>query len=594
MTEGLLSGLTAAQRRAALHLKGPMLVVAGPGSGKTRTLTARLGYLLSAGHARPEEVVAVTFTRKAAAEVRGRLMALLGSAAEGVRVGTFHAIARALRPPAGPILAEGDRWVLIRRAAERTGVEPRALQRALGRYKSGLAGPELDHGDGALAEAIGAYETLLQSLSVLDLDDLLLGALQGLRHSGRAPFRFVCIDEYQDCSPVQRALARALGGPERNVFAIGDPDQAIYAFRGADSSGILSFCEDFPGAEVVDLCENFRSTSTIVQAAAAVIAGNLRPGRVPAVAVRGPGPPLCRIDAPSEDAEAERIVCEIERLLGGTSLSSHDLGRAAAHDAPAYSFCDIAVLARTGARADALAATLSRAGIPVQRPRRSLLEDDEARDLVAWLRLSADPADRGALLRVLLRDWRAVLPQLEEAGRIALEALEQDVRTAITSRCATLANMPYPERLEAAAALLGTPAEVYAAARALLDRHGPEGLLSDDGTGHESDELDPRAERVAVLTMHGAKGLEFPVVFVAGCEAALLPGQGRTPAEVEEERRLFYVAMTRARDRLYFSWVRRGLGGTAAPSPFLGDVPAALLRLETPPRRKRQPQLKLF
>lgn len=591
--ERLLGELTPAQRLAATHGAGPMLVVAGPGSGKTRTLTARLAYLVESGQAAPEELVAVTFTRKAAAEVRGRLQMLLGERAAAVTVGTFHAVAHALCQAAAPgpvfILQEGDRLALLRRAAHKAGVPPRRLVEAMDLCKGNLRPlPE------ELEPGRREYQALLDALGAWDLDDLLLAALAGVRAGTARPrWRFVSVDEYQDTNRVQSELVAALAGAStgRNVFAIGDPDQAIYAFRGADVRNFHAFSEDFPGARVVLLSENFRSTRTIVAAAASLL------GREAAAAGRGAGAPIVCGDSPSEAAEAEGIVAEIERLVGGTSMHSHDTGRAAAAVVGSVSFSDIAVLVRTGARADALAVALDRAGIPIQRPRRSRLHSEEARDLLAYLRFVSGDDDRGARChaRVLLREAPAAL----DRGRVgALEAALAFPGPLLRLREALRA-LSLPERVTALAAQLETPEEALRAVEQALERHG-EALvmdMDDERLAHESDELDPRAERVSVLTLHGSKGLEFPVVFLAGCEAALLPGAGATPPEVEEERRLFYVGMTRARDRLYLSYARRGRKGESAPSPFLGEIDARHLLTgapRLPPRRKKTDQLKLL
>lgn len=615
MAPGALAGLTAAQREAAAHVDGPMLVIAGPGSGKTRTLTARLCHLIQAGHARPEELLAVTFTRKAAAELRERLAAALGREAAGAWVGTFHALAARLRPPQRgvPVLDEAGQRALMRRAAVETGADPRRLGRALTLAKAQLAieatggaaadgeadtgpdiGPDIGAGeaDAILRAGLRRYEALRRELGAEDLDDLLIEAARAQR--GRPPpFRYVSVDEYQDGNRVQRDLLRALCGEERNVFAIGDPDQAIYAFRGADVAHFLAFPEDFPGARVVALGENFRSSATIVGAAAAVIERNTARREVALRPSRPAGASITELRAPGEAAEAALIAAEIERLVGGTSLHSYDSGRASAHRGGGYSFADIAILSRTVARADALAEALGRAGVPLQRPRRPALSgSEEAADLLAYLRFIDRPEDPGALLRVLGREaprckpapWAALVAGAEQGDASVREPMKEIVEL----RRAMLP-LPLAERLRLLAARLCAPPEVVESVQAAARGEGDLGV----GPGHEADELDARAERVSVLTLHGAKGLEFPVVFLAGCEASLLPGAGADRMEVEEERRLFYVGMTRAKDLLYVSHAARR--GAAEPSPFLAEIPAAYLRVPEPPKpRKPKPQMKLF
>jgi superfamily I DNA/RNA helicase len=610
MAQGPLdrAGLTAAQREAAAHVDGPMLVIAGPGSGKTRTLTARLCHLIQEGHARPEELLAVTFTRKAAAELRERLLCALGPGAAGAWVGTFHALAARLRVSSVPVpvLDEAGQRALVRRAAAETGADPRRLQRALTLAKAhlaidsagaaGAADADIGAGEGdeILRAGLRRYEALRRDLGAEDLDDLLIEAARAQR--GRPPpFRYVSVDEYQDGNRVQRDLLRALCGEAGNVFAIGDPDQAIYAFRGADVSHFLAFPGDFPGAKVVALGENFRSSATIVSAAAAVIERNRERRPVVLRPSRPAGAAITELRAAGEVAEAALIAAEIERLVGGTSLHSYDSGRASSHRGGGYSFADIAILSRTVARADVLAEGLGRAGVPLQRPRRQAVAgSEEAADLLAYLRFVERPEDPGALARVLGREApRCKLAPW--AALVAAAAAEQGPGGAagireIDELRRALMPLPWVERLQALAARLGTPPEQVEAVRAAAARGEGDGGV---GPGHEADELDARAERVSVLTLHGAKGLEFPVVFLAGCEAALLPGREPDPTEVEEERRLFYVGMTRAKDLLYISHAARR--GAADPSPFLQEIPAAYLRAPEPPRpRKPKPQMKLF
>ena len=634
------TGLTDAQQQVVYGSGGPLLVVAGPGAGKTRTLTARLQYLLATGQAQASEMVAVTFTRKAAAELQTRLESALGDCARAITVGTFHRLALLLRPlPEGTaLISEGDRVFFCERALEQlgspAGSKDAALQarravklaQALSLLKGQRSdfmevlrcgGPqlaELTEGlwrdDGVdFAAAVQRYQELLAGYQAEDLDDLLLQALKALR-LGTAPraFRHVAVDEYQDVSGVQRELIQALGR-SAEVLAIGDPDQAIYAFRGAQVRHFHAFASDFPAARTIYLRENFRSAANLVEAAAAVIAHNPDRTAPPPLPVRPAGAPITRFGAASLLGEALLIVREIERLVGGISLLSHDTRRAAAWSSASYSFSDVAVLTRTARRADELAAALQQEGVPILRPRRAHLDSGAARDLLAYLRLCTHPdelgADVGALLRVLRLEARnlglpiklAELPTgvFSPAARFA--AVPEPLRTVIAERVSGLVALPLPARLAALAAKLGTPEKDAAAVRAQLERLEPQALpLAEES--HETDEWEPEQERVAVLTLHSAKGLEFPVVFVAGCEAGLLPGRGCSDAEVAEERRLFYVGLTRAQDRLYVSCVSRD-AATAAPadqpSPFLDELPAHLVDRPAPPKRKpKPPQLKLF
>lgn len=657
-----LDGLTEPQRRAASITLGPALVTAGPGAGKTRTLTARLGYLIACGHARPSEIVAVTFTRKAAAELRTRLAALLGPASEALTVGTFHRLAVLLRPlPAGVrILDESERLALAQqvvRAAHPALGRTRATQRAArlvqalslckaarSDWSEALARAELlipEDPAESLRDELAAYEALRIAYHAEDLDDLLIAAVRALRDgSAERRFRFVSVDEYQDVSGVQRELVRALydaavlpGDPEphrRSVFAIGDPDQAIYAFRGADVAHFAAFPKDFPGAALVGLRENFRAAAQLVEASAAVIAQNPERGAAGApLAVRPSGAPLIFIPSPSLQAEALFIVREIERLVGGTSLLSHDQGRALAWAAGDYAFSDFAVLTRTAARADQLAESLTREGLPLVRPRRAHLSSEAAHELLAYLRFVTKPADPLPLWRVLDCELRALSPadrpersppSLNLADRDAPigavaaaveEALGPRIAEVIGRRHALLAALPLDARLAAIAAQLKTPPEAVAAVRGHLARTGRLTATSDAASetaedapllrdllalADEADEWHERLERVAVLTLHGSKGLEFPVVFLSGCEAELIPGTPRkTDADtvarhLAEERRLFYVGLTRARDLLYLTHV-----SARTASPLLAEIPPHLTFSPPPPKRRPPPpQLKLF
>lgn len=651
-----IAGLTRAQREVVEHIGGPLLVVAGPGAGKTRTLTARLCHLIATAQVQPAEIVAVTFTRKAAGELQERLLAALGARARELTVGTFHRVALLLRPlPAGTtLLSEGDRILFCEQALEdvatRSARQPARLAPKLARVLSllkgqrsdwlqGLEKPEPDRpepvnqladqpadqfAEQLIDQLVGAhradfqaaarrYAELLAQHQAEDLDDLLLHALSALRAGTAArAFSYIAVDEYQDVSGVQRELVRALG-ERAGVLAIGDPDQAIYAFRGAEVGHFHAFAQDFPGARLLHLRENFRSQSNLVAAAAAVIANQPARSAPQPIATRPAGAPLVRFTAPSPLGEALFIVREIDSLVGGTSLLSHDARRATAWAGASYGFSDIAVLTRTAARADELASALQQEGVPIQRPRRAHLDSAAARELVAYLRLCARPdepgADVGALWRVLRCEARAAglapgaapPPLAGVSGAARFAAVPEPLRTTIAARIAALLPLALPDRLTALAKALGATEKDTAAVRAQLTQLGPQ-LLQLADHSHESDEWQATEERVAVLTLHGAKGLEFPVVFVAGCEAGLLPGSACSPAELAEERRLFYVGLTRARDRLYVSCVSRD--PTTAepapppgdrPSPFLDELPAHLVHRPAPPKRRpKPPQLKLF
>jgi uncharacterized protein (TIGR00375 family) len=584
----LLARLDPEQRAAAEIVDGPLLVVAGPGTGKTRTLTHRLAYLIAERGAPPEGCLAVTFSRRAAAEMAERLAALVPEAAGRLLVTTFHGLGLTLlREQAGAArLARGFRVATPQERAEiareRFGLSPSRADRVLeeiGRVRrlqgNGGAGVPLD-----LLERTAAYEDALERQNLLDFDDLLLKPSALLRERPdlaalyRQRFRWISIDEYQDVDPLQYALLRLLAASDASrcsLCAIGDPDQSIYRFRGADVGFFLRFRQDFPGARVVHLTRNYRSTSTLVAAACqAIRPGSLVPDRR-LVAVRGGAAERIAIQrAASERAEAELVVHTLERLLGGTTSFSFDSGRVDAGDEPALSFGDVAVLYRTEAQTPPLIEAFGRAGIPFQkRSHRPLAEQPWVRALLPVLRKGAAAQGRPCSVESLLE--RTVQDLVEDAGEGSAD------RTAVL----------------AAAELL----------RPLALRSGADldGFLAEVALGGEVDAWDPRAERVSLLTLHAAKGLEFPVVFLVGCEDGLLPltWPGSDPADLAEERRLFFVGLTRAGSRLFlFHSRRRTLRGETRetrPSPFLADLKEALLERrdepELAPRRAEQLRL---
>jgi DNA helicase II / ATP-dependent DNA helicase PcrA len=549
------------QRAAAEHVDGALLIVAGPGTGKTRTLTHRLAHLIRERGARPEQCLAVTFSRRAAAEMEERLAALVPEAAGRIVVATFHGLGlRLLKEQPGEIrvatpeeqveIAGGKRPLEeIGRARRLRGVDPEAA-----------IPPEI-------AGRVTAYQDALLARGLLDFDDLLLRPLALLRErpdlaaSWRERFRWISIDEYQDIDPLQYALIRRLAPGDANVCAIGDPDQSIYGFRGADVGFFLRFREDWPAARVVHLTRNYRSTRTLVEAACqAIRPESLVPDRRLVAVRQGLEERIVVERAATEQAQAELVVHTLERLLGGTSSFSFDSGRVRSEDSgdagdarAELSFEDVAILYRTDAQAPPLIEALGRAGIPFQkRSHRPLTEQ----------------AGVGALLSIL-REWPA------EDRAVSVEAL--------VDRAVLASGM----NLLAAAELL----------RPLATRFGDDldGFLAAVAVGGEVDTWDPRTERVSLLTLHASKGLEWPVVFLVGCEDGLLPlrwpGSDFEEQDTTEERRLFFVGMTRARSRLFlFSSARR------PPSPFLADLEAALVehRVERLLRPRGPEQLRLI
>ena len=586
-----LDGLSEAQREAAAHRGSPVVIVAGPGTGKTRTLTRRIAHRVLTG-TDPSSVLAVTFTNKAANEMRERLGALLSQArARKIRVSTFHALALAMindhrrrqgAAPAGVVGEEGRPELLAE-------LLPGASDRDLARAARELA--EAGH-QGEASDLSRRYRALLQRRDAVDLDHLVPAAVDLLRDQPevldhwRRQCRVVCVDEYQDVNRPQYELVRLLcPGDEADLCVIGDPDQAIYSFRGADSAHFLSFEQDYPGARRVLLERSYRTGSRLLAAAHELIVHNKHRAASETWSDLPGAPRVVSCATLSPAAEAELVVHSVERLLGGITFFSVDSGRTAGVGAveveeTELTFGDVAVLFRQRAQAEELVEAFERSLMPytcsVQRSGVQILEP-----VLAFLRGIGEAGREGHELTTMVQD----MPPAE-----ALEVL-------VRRLC--------PEEDQAAALRLTT---ILAAVR-----HGQPGRLEQwaptmvalAATLDESDVLDERAEAVSLLTLHASKGLEFPVVFIVGCEEGLLPSLAGAPEAldrlVEEERRLMYVGMTRARRQLVLVHARRrsrlGGDGDRQVSRFISEVPDELVAHTTseplPPGRKKR-QLTLF
>jgi len=563
----LLAGLDEEQRAAVQIAAGPLMILAGPGSGKTRTLTFRMAHLMAERAIDPAHCLAVTFTRRAAGEMRARLAELVPSAAAQVSVHTFHSLGLAIlreNPEAaglGPgfrIAGEAERKALLAGTLALPERKAERLLRAISKSKRTQA-PASD-----VAAAQRAYRAALSRANAVDFDDLVtlpvaaLARDPALAARWRQRFRFVSIDEFQDVDEQQYRLMQLLAPPGSNLCVIGDPNQAIYGFRGADAACFTRFATDYPGAAVVKLRRNYRSSGTIVTASAQVIASD-----DPLALVREKRERIAIHAAASERAEAEFVVTTIERLIGGSSFFAIDSGRVTGPAEAALGFADIAVLCRTDAQTDVLAEALERAGIPFKTAsQRRLAEDATARALLAEMAPDEEP--------------------LTVALEVAAARLRHRAHIDPAVIAATLA------RLTAVAQSCAENRTRFADAVALAS---------------EADFLDPRADRISLLTLHAAKGLEFAAVFIVGLEDGLLPltWGARDDVALAEERRLFYVGMTRAKDRLILSRAKqrlwRGKLRALAPSPFLADIENELLRHQQMPPIRRKPedrQLNLF
>jgi DNA helicase II / ATP-dependent DNA helicase PcrA len=595
--ELVLAGLDPDQRAAA-EADSPLMIIAGPGTGKTRTLTRRIAHDVLGRDVSPQACLAITFTRRAAEEMRGRLTALLPGQAPGITVTTFHGlgltILREHHARAG-LAAEfrvADDAARLEVAAELMG-SPREARRLLAEAAADRTAREL------LVKALAARD-LVDFDGLIELPAALLAAEPTVAGSLRERWPRISVDEYQDIDAAQYRLLRLLAGEGRGLTVIGDPDQAIYGFRGADVTLFLRFAEDFPGATTQQLTRNYRSSAAIVTGALqAIRPSSLVPGRVLRPAGGAPGAPETHTargtlsipadhpigfhEAADERAEGAWIAREIERLLGGASFHALDTGRAGAHGHEGLGLSDIAVLYRTDAQAEPLGQALTRAGLPFQKSSHDLLERRTGvPGIVREMRLaSAGGTGRGAgadgngVAERLRRAVRTLAARMTEAG---------DAGAALDARTAGEVLAPLARRC-------GRD----------LDR-----FLTEISLGAETDALDPRADAVTLLTLHAAKGLEFEVVFLAGCEKALLPLwlPGQAPpaaAGLAEERRLLFVGMTRARARLFLTCAsrrtRQGSTREAGVSPFLAAIDPALLDRSAGPARLVRPasrQLRLL
>ncbi len=626
------------QEAAVRHEGGPLLVLAPAGSGKTRVVIERLLFLIGQSGLGGESFFVATFTRKAARELVGRIAMRLPGARLPF-VGTFHSLsARLLRrfaenaglPADFTVSDSGDQKTLVREImrAHKVSEEDLSAQdilRQISRWKNARQRPEpelarrLFGTQRFIATCYGEYEEGLKRNRSLDYDDLLcrlvalLSTDAEVAQTLRREFHHLLVDEYQDTNPLQEELIRLLSRDRKNVTVVGDDDQSIYRFRGAEVAHIQRFGEHYPGASRVLLARNYRSTPSIVSAASAVIKMNDGRYSKAVTAVRGAGRPLVLCEYPDEEAEARGVAARLREWISGGG-------------SPAQA----AVLFRTNAQSIPLEKALTVSGVPFFKPGGGgLLDSREARDLLAYLRLLANPHDRLSLLRILnvpprgqgdegQEEFQALgaanpelsvtelLKRLSERGgrRASLSSLAALLEEG--SRAAGEGRTPLPllERVVAVTGYrewigrekddeirkrrLGTLDELLSLAgefRAdpeISDPSAPplqlfleELALSREGTEEGS------RERVGLMTIHQSKGLEFDLVMVVGVEDQILPFRsfagGRSATDVEEERRLFYVAMTRARERLHLSWARtrRLYGKTQSygPSPFLRDIP---------------------
>jgi DNA helicase II / ATP-dependent DNA helicase PcrA len=640
--EALLEGLNPPQREAVTHGEGPLLILAGAGSGKTRVLTHRIAWLVQTGQARHAELLAITFTNKAAQEMRERVELLLGRSTRGMWVMTFHAAcARLLRSEAPrlgytrqyTIYDQADSRRLVKRSIDEVGLDPKrftpaAIQNQISAAKNWLRDAEAYRQqvegffDGKVAEVYEVYERELYSMNAMDFDDLLFRTVNVLelfpevRARYSAAFRHVLVDEYQDTNHAQYRLLQLIAGEHRNLAVVGDDDQSIYGFRQADIRNILDFREDYPEAHVVRLEQNYRSTQTILSVANAVISHNRGRMGKSLWTDLGEGDPVKVRELDDEHAEARFVVGEIERLV--------DEG---------VSRAEIAVFYRTNAQSRVLEDTLVRREIGYQViGGTKFYERAEIKDAIAYLTILQNPQDVVSFSRVANSPKRGIgqtsqsrvlahattmgIPVWDAAadpalvpglGTAAIRAFERFMTTMTSLRERAQENVPvgdlleailqetgYLEALEAertieAQGRIENLEELVGAARefdargplsgdgeATLERYLQEVALVADADSRRDDE-----GLVTLMTLHNAKGLEYPIVFMIGCEEGVFPhSRSLDEGSLEEERRLCYVGITRAMRDLYLTYARRravfGAQSYGLPSRFLSEIPPDL------------------
>ncbi len=659
----LFDDLNPTQREAVAATEGPVLVVAGAGSGKTRVLTYRIAHLIGDLGVSPQSILAITFTNKAADEMKERVARLVGGVSRSMWISTFHsACVRILRREAHrlgyrssfSIYDDADSLRLVAMCLSDLDLDPKrfppkGVRAAISNAKNELVDFETYRSQGTgfyheqVADIYRLYQQRLLEASAMDFDDLLMVTVElldafpeVLRHY-QERFRYVLVDEYQDTNRAQYLLVRQLTAGHRNLCVVGDSDQSIYAFRGADIRNILEFEQDFPDARTVVLEQNYRSTGTILEAANAVIANNAQRKPKHLWTDQGPGDPIVRYEADDEHDEAGFVVDEIAKLED----AGYDLG-------------DVAVFYRTNAQSRVVEEVFVRAGIPYSVVGGvRFYERREVKDLLAYLRVLVNPDDQVALKRIVNVPKRGIgatsiahldrfaqaegisfyealrrsgeVPQLAtraqrqvaefmallaELQRKAEESGPRAAVEAVLSDSGYLAELEAERTVEALGRVenlreLMSVAEEFEAAGegSVVDGEEFDGFsglrklelfLESVSLVSDIDELEEGAETATLMTLHNAKGLEYPVIFMIGMEDGVFPHLRALgdPAELEEERRLCYVGITRAQHRLYLTsaWSRMLWGGTNfnPPSRFLGELPEQLVSKAE--KRVRRPE----
>ncbi len=660
--------LNADQQKAVVHDAAKILIVAGPGTGKTHTITRRIAHLIGARKVEPHRILAVTFTNHAAKEMRLRLRAVLGDLPAFPLISTFHALCLRLLQELNPgeavrLIDESEQAELISEAADQVvesgvsvSMKPLALQDRIVRAKQNMmaaeqqASAESNAPEGSgFFEVYRAYQYLLSSQRQLDFEDLIFKVVNrletdpGFLKACRERFQHVFVDEYQDLNHGQYRMIRALAPSQAaggSLCVIGDPDQSIYGFRGSDSAYFSKFIEDYPDAGVVTLARNYRSTEAILSVSQQIIAQG-GADRAQIYSNIDGIPTLGVLELPNEHAEAESIARIIESLVGGTGFHSIDTGRVRdPHESGGFGYGDFAVLMRTNDQMRILADGFKKFGIPFQSAnRRHLFKRRGLIEIVSLFKLISGvggyidfvktaaviaPALGKKVIRAFkqwgLKNHLTVNEGLSSAVRFPIPGISRSQQIELGGFAARLSAIAQETAHFKTIEIIAHLKTIPAVSRLLDDEESQDALKRLEAQAESSgsdnkrfldrltlqsdtDIYHPRAEKTALMTMHAAKGLEFPVVIIAGCETGFIPFQrsDQESVDIDEERRLFYVAMTRARQRLYLTRAKRrqvyGKTENREWSFFLRNVKEGLLRDESPRSKNRKPkadQLQLF
>jgi DNA helicase-2/ATP-dependent DNA helicase PcrA len=643
----ILATLNPAQREAVEAIKGPVLILAGPGSGKTRVITQRVAYLVKLCGVDPHHIMAVTFTNKAATEMKERLEQLLGQAADALTLGTFHAICARILRREGKVIGlessfviydEDDQLRLMKQTLEELNLDPKqyapqAVRSAISAAKSRLISPGdygrwvSSHFEEIVHRVYQRYQQLLSQGQAVDFDDLLMKTVQlfgdhpQILTKYQSRYVHILVDEFQDTNIAQYELMKQLAGKYRNLCVVGDPDQSIYSWRFADLRNILSFEKDYPEAKVVFLEQNYRSTKTILAVASDIISANVQRKQKKLWTGNEDGAPITIVESYSAEEEAQSVVNEIEKLIGQEQTSLKDC----------------AVMYRVNAQSRALEETFLKYGVPYKLVGGTrFYQRQEVKDVIAYLRVIHNPQDNISLIRIINVPGRGIgqktittLQSWAKEHDISIfGALKQISQSAIAGAQKQLLS---PRTVQALAGFDSFMAKATAQSRELslsgllaeiLERTGYKAYILGKEDGEERwenvmelrnvtreydklapeealtaflekvslmsdiDELNEKADAVTLITLHQAKGLEFPVVFIVGLEEGILPHRKSFDGldQMEEERRLCYVGITRAKQRLYLlrSHRRNLFGGSTAnpPSRFLKNISPYLVRVK--------------